>query len=353
MTKLPPIQGAVCPVPLPHNEQIVMGHGSGGRMTQELIRKVFHPCFSNPALNANNDFAVIGGLLSDRIAISTDAHIVSPIFFPGGDIGRLAVCGTVNDVAMSGADPVAITASFIIEEGFGIADLARIANSMADAAKEANVIIAAGDTKVVEKGKADGLFISTTGFGFIPNGVNISGNRAVAGDSVIISGTLGDHGMAVLAARGELGLEMHVDSDVAPLNKMIHQLVSEIPEIHVLRDPTRGGLATTLNEIAFQSSVNITIDEDKVPINPSVASACELLGFDPLYVANEGKVIIIVSEKFSRKTIDILHSQKYGRDAVVIGVVNSEPKSRVLLRTRIGSNRVLDVMAGEMLPRIC
>jgi hydrogenase expression/formation protein HypE len=350
---LPSIQGAVCPVPLPHNEQIVMGHGSGGRMTQELIRTVFQPYFSNPSLNANNDFAVIKGNLSDRLAISTDAHIVSPIFFPGGDIGRLAVCGTVNDVAMSGAEPEAITASFIIEEGFAIADLARIANSMAIAAKEANVIIAAGDTKVVEKGKADGVFISTTGIGFIPNGVNIGGERAMAGDSVIISGTLGDHGMAVLAARGDLGLEMQVESDVAPLNSMIRLLINEIDEIHVLRDPTRGGLATTLNEIAVQSSVNIIIEETKIPVKPSVASACELLGFDPLYVANEGKLIIIVPEKYSQKTLDILHDHKYGKDAVLIGSVKAEPKSRVLLKTQIGSNRILDVMAGEMLPRIC
>lgn len=350
---LPSIQGAVCPVPLPHNDQIVMGHGSGGRMTQELIRKVFQPYFSNPSLDANNDFAVLEGNPSARLAISTDAHIVSPLFFPGGDIGRLAVCGTVNDVAMSGADPVAITASFIIEEGFAIADLARIANSMAIAAKEANVVIAAGDTKVVEKGKADGVFISTTGIGFIPKAVNIGGARAMAGDSVIITGTLGDHGMAVLAARGDLGLEMQVESDVAPLNTMIHQLVHEIDEIHVLRDPTRGGLATTLNEIAVQSSVNITIEEIKIPVKPSVAAACELLGFDPLYVANEGKLIIIVPEKFSQKTLEILHKHQYGKDAALIGSVNSEPKTRVLLKTQIGSNRILDVMAGEMLPRIC
>ena len=347
------IEGAVCPVPLPHNDQIVMGHGSGGRMTQDLIHKVFQPYFSNPALDANNDFAIVGGNFTKRIAISTDAHIVSPIFFPGGDIGRLAICGTVNDVAMSGADPVAITASFIIEEGFPISDLARIANSMAIAAKEANVFIAAGDTKVVEKGKADGVFISTTGIGFIPQGIDIGGKNAVAGDAVIISGSMGDHGMAVLTARGDLGLEMQINSDVAPLNMMIHQLVNEIQDIHVLRDPTRGGLATTLNEIASQSGVNITIDETSIPVKPLVSSACELLGFDPLYVANEGKMIVIVPEKYAQKTLEILHGHDYGKEAALIGTVNLEPKSRVLLRTQIGSNRILDVMAGEMLPRIC
>jgi hydrogenase expression/formation protein HypE len=318
-----------------------------------LIRKVFQPYFSNPSLNANNDFALLESNSSARLAISTDAHIVSPLFFPGGDIGRLAVCGTVNDVAMSGADPVAITASFIIEEGFAISKLVHIAESMSIAAKEANVLIVAGDTKVVEKGKADGVFISTTGIGFLPKDMKIGGEKAMTGDSVIISGTLGDHGMAVLAARGDLGLEMQVESDVAPLNTMIHQLVQEIDEIHVFRDPTRGGLATTLNEIAVQSSVNITIEEIKIPVKSSVASACELLGFDPLYVANEGKLIIILPEKYAQKTLDILHAHPYGKDAALIGSVNAEPKSRVLLRTQIGSNRILDVMSGEMLPRIC
>jgi hydrogenase expression/formation protein HypE len=352
-SELPAMQGAVCPVPLPHNEQIVMGHGSGGRMTQELIRKVFHPHFANAALDANNDFAAFSNTNGKRIALSTDAHIVSPLFFPGGDIGRLAVCGTVNDVAMSGAIPVALTASFIIEEGFRIADLDRIAASMAAAAEEAGVIIAAGDTKVVEKGKADGVFISTSGFGFIPDGIDISGSLARPGDAVIISGTLGDHGMAVLAARGDLGLESQILSDVAPLNKLIEEILRAGIEVHVLRDPTRGGLATTLNEIAGQSSVNITLEEMQIPIRPTVASICELLGFDPLYVANEGKMIIITPETNVAKVLDILHKHPYGKDAVMIGKVNDKPKATVLLKTRIGSTRILDVMAGEMLPRIC
>ncbi len=352
-SELPEMQGAVCPVPLPHNEQIVMGHGSGGRMTQELIRRVFQPHFSNAALDANNDFAALSNATGKRIALSADAHIVSPLFFPGGDIGRLAVCGTVNDVAMSGAIPVALTASFIIEEGFRIADLERIATSMATAAKEAGVIIAAGDTKVVEKGKADGVFISTSGFGFIPDGTDINGSLARPGDAVIVSGTLGDHGMAVLAARGDLGLESQLLSDVAPLNKMIEEILGGGIDVHVLRDPTRGGLATTLNEIAGQSGVNITLEETQLPVRPAVASICDLLGFDPLYVANEGKVIIITPETNVEKALGILHNHPYGKDAAMIGKVTEKPKATVLLKTRIGSTRILDVMAGEMLPRIC
>jgi len=348
----PSIQGPICAIPLSHNDRIVMGHGSGGRMTQELIRKVFQPYFSNPTLDANNDFGVIASI-GNRIAVSTDAHIVSPLFFPGGDIGRLAVCGTVNDVAMSGGKPVAITASFIIEEGFLIADLSRIAMSMSDAAREAGVIIVAGDTKVVEKGKADGVFISTTGIGYISEGIEIGGSNAKPGDTVIISGSLGDHGMAVLSARGDLGFETEILSDVAPLNGMIQSLVNEIEVIHVLRDPTRGGLATTLNEIAVQSKVNISIEENLIPVKSPVASVCELLGFDPLYVANEGKLIVIVPSPHAQKALGIIRENKYGKDAAIIGTVNIEPKSRVLLKTRIGSNRVLDVMAGEMLPRIC
>jgi hydrogenase expression/formation protein HypE len=347
------VQGPVCPLPLQHNDRIVMGHGSGGVMTQELIKNVFHSYFTNPSLDSGNDFAEINIPAGNRLAVSTDAHIVSPLFFPGGDIGRLAICGTVNDVAMSGAKPVAITASFIIEEGFSIQDLSRIASSMAESAKEAGVAIVAGDTKVVEKGKADGVFISTTGVGFIPEKLNIGGANAKPGDVVIISGSLGDHGMAVLAARGDLGLETQIISDVAPLNHLIQELVDAIDEIHVLRDPTRGGLATTLNEIAVQSSVNITIQESEILVNPSVSATCELLGFDPLYVANEGKLIVILPGKFGEKALEILRNNKYGANAVLIGSVNQEPKNRVLLRTRIGSNRILDVMSGEMLPRIC
>ena len=305
----PSIYSPVCAVPLAHNDRIVMGHGSGGRMTQDLIRRVFQPFFSNPSLNANNDFGVLANIGNKRIAISTDAHIVSPLFFPGGDIGRLAICGTVNDVAMSGANPVAITASFIIEEGFSIPELTLIAKSMSEAALEAGVIIVAGDTKVVEKGKADGVFISTTGFGFVPDGIEIGGSCAKPGDVVIITGSLGDHGMAVLSARGDLGFETQISSDVAPLNGMINSLISEIKDIHVLRDPTRGGLATTLNEIAVQSIVNITIEENLIQVKPAVASVCELLGFDPLYVANEGKLIVILPAQEAQNALTIIKTK--------------------------------------------
>jgi hydrogenase expression/formation protein HypE len=348
------MQGPVCPVPLHHHDQIVMGHGSGGRMTEELIREVFAPYFDNPALQEGNDFAQLSTPQNgSRLSVSTDSHIVFPLTFPGGDIGRLAVCGTVNDVAMAGADPVALTAGFILEEGLSIAVLSEVVKSMAASAAEAGVKIVAGDTKVVERGKADGLFINTSGFGWIPNHLQIGGQYAKPGDAVLISGSMGDHGIAVLAARGDLGFETQIQSDVAPLNHLIHNLTSAIPQVHVLRDPTRGGLATTLNEIARQSNVTITIDEGTVPIKPAVASACEMLGFDPLYVANEGKVIIILPEEYVDQALTILHDQKYGKEAVRIGSVTESARPRVLLKTRLGSNRLLDVLAGEMLPRIC
>jgi hydrogenase expression/formation protein HypE len=347
------IQGAVCALPLKHYDTIVMGHGSGGRMTQELIQQCFAPFFSNPALDTGNDFAELENLQGGRLAISTDAHIVSPLTFPGGDIGKLAVCGTVNDVAMSGAVPFALTASFILEEGLSTNLLREIVQSMADAAREAGVSIVAGDTKVVERGKADGLFISTTGIGWVPDGRKIGGAEAQPGDVVLISGTLGDHGLAVLAARGDLAFETNILSDVAPLNGLIQEVLQAAPHVHVLRDPTRGGLATTLNEIATQSRVNILIDETTIPVLPAVNTACEMLGFDPLYVANEGKVIVIVPPDEADAALKAMKGHKYGHNACRVGAVNISPAGRVLMKTRIGATRVLDVMAGEMLPRIC
>jgi len=351
------IEGPVCPVPLRHTTHIVMGHGSGGKMTQDLVDKVFKPHFSNPALTAGNDFACIPSPAASpvgiRLAVSTDSHIVAPLFFPGGDIGRLAVCGTVNDVVMSGAVPVGLTAGFILEEGLEISILEKVVESMSLSAQEAGVPIVAGDTKVVEKGKADGLFINTSGYGWVDDKYHIGGELAKPGDAVIVSGTIGDHGIAVLAARGDLGFETTISSDVAPLNHMIQTLLAEVPDVHVLRDPTRGGLATTLNEIAVQSNVNITIDETAIPYQPAVLTACEMLGFDPLYVANEGKVIVIMPSQYARKALKILQSQKYGQNAAIIGCVEKTPEKRVLLNTRIGSTRILDVLSGEMLPRIC
>ena len=267
-------------------------------MTAELIRRVFLPYLSSQPLQAGNDFGAVnlpdGSNLDGSLAVSTDLHIVKPLFFPGGDIGRLAVCGTVNDISMSGAVPLYLTAGFILEEGLSVETLQRVAQSMQLAAAEAGIQIIAGDTKVVEKGKGDGLFINTSGIGWIPPGRHISGDQAQPGDVVIISGTLGDHGVAVLAARGDLGFETEVQSDVAPLNHMIQVLLDAAPDTHVLRDPTRGGLATTLNEIAVQSRVSIWLDEKKIPVLPAVQAVSELLGFDPLYIANEGKLIVIV-----------------------------------------------------------
>lgn len=347
------IDGAVCPVPLVHDKRIVMGHGSGGRMSQDLIRGLFLPPFDNPALNKGNDAGVVPVGSGERLAISTDSHVVSPLFFPGGDIGRLAVCGTVNDVAMMGARPLYLTAGFILEEGLEVDLLSQVVQSMKKAATEAGVQIVAGDTKVVEKGKADGLFISSSGVGVVPKGVLIGGERAGPGDVVILSGPMGDHGIAVLAARGDLGFETDVVSDVAPLNHLVAAIVAASAQIHVLRDPTRGGVASTLNEIAQQSGVSILLDEESLPVRPAVYAACEMLGFDPLYIANEGKMLAIVGEQDAEKVLDVMRAQRYGEEAVIIGRVREEPEGRVLMRTAIGGLRVVDTLAGEMLPRIC
>lgn len=326
-------------------------------MTRDLIEQVFQDAFGNPTLKAGNDFASVGltkeSSLKGHLTVSTDAHIVTPIIFPGGDIGRLSVSGTVNDISMSGGIPLYVTASFIIEEGLSIETLKTIARSISRTAAEAGVNIIAGDTKVVEKGKADKLFISTTGIGWIPAGVNISGDKARDGDAVIISGSLGEHGMAVLAARGNLNFEAEIQSDVAPLNHLIQGVLKCAPHIHVLRDPTRGGLATTLNEIALQSQVSIELIEDVIPVKQPVKTACEMLGFDPLYVANEGKVIIILPESEANAALDYLHQQTLGKDAALIGYVKKDHAGRVLLKTLIGGTRIVDMLAGELLPRIC
>ena len=347
------MEGAVCAPPLPHSEQIVMGHGAGGRMSHRLIQQAFLPAFQNPALNAGDDAALVEPGLKQKLSISTDAHVVSPLFFPGGDIGKLAVCGTVNDVAMLGAKPMYLTAGFILEEGLQMDTLQRVIESMKQAAEEAGVQIVAGDTKVVQKGKADGLYITTAGIGLIRDGVAVSGANAKAGDAVILSGTIGDHGIAVLGARGELGFESSIQSDVAPLNHLIEAMLDASPNIHVLRDPTRGGLATTLNEIATQSNIGIVLKEESIPVHPEVNAACEMLGFDPLYIANEGKLVCFVPHEEAEKVLAVMKSTRYGEGAVVIGEVVEEPKGRVLLKTALGSTRVVDMLAGEMLPRIC
>jgi len=358
-TITPPLDGPVCPLPLTHHDQIVLGHGSGGKMTHDLIAKVFRPPLSNPALDAGDDAAVVQvcnvapNQAPLRLAVSTDSHVVWPLFFAGGDIGRLAVCGTVNDLAMMGAKPLYLTAGFVIEEGLDIAVLQQVVTSMQAAAQEARVQIVAGDTKVVQKGKADKLFINTSGIGSINTDIHINGSNAQPGDIVIVSGTLGDHGIAVLEARGELGFETNIQSDVAPLNHLVEAILSVSHQIHVLRDPTRGGLATSLNEIAAQSQVGILLEENQIPVHPTTAAACEMLGFDPLYVANEGKLIAIVGPDDAQVVLDAMRATLYGAGAAIIGEVGSHHPGRVLLKTAIGGTRIVDVLAGEMLPRIC
>ena len=330
-----------------------MGHGSGGRMSHELIGRLFQTPFANPALAAGDDAGVVA-VATDRLAVSTDSHVVWPLVFPGGDIGRLAVCGTVNDLAMMGATPRYLTAGFILEEGLDVALLAEVVLSMQAAAAEAGVQIVAGDTKVVQRGKADGLYINTAGVGELPPGRAIGGARAQAGDVVILSGPIGDHGIAVLGARGELGFEADVISDVAPLNGLVAALLAAGGEaVHVLRDPTRGGVATTLNEIARQAGVAVVLDERAIPVRPPVVAACEMLGFDPLYVANEGKLLAFVAAEAAPAVLAAMRATRYGEEAVVVGRVQAAPAGRVLLRTAIGSTRVVDMLAGEMLPRIC
>jgi len=326
-------------------------------MTHDLIQDIFQTSFGNPILNSFNDFAGVSlpdlANLKGKLCISTDAHIVNPIFFPGGDIGRLAISGTVNDISMSGGIPLFITSSFIIEEGLSFDVLRAIAGSMNAAASEANVQIVAGDTKVVEKGKADKLFISTSGIGWIPEGRRIGGEMAQEGDVIIISGTIGEHGIAVLAARGDLKFTTTIQSDVAPLNHLIQIILESAPQVHVLRDPTRGGLATSLNEITLQSQVSILLEEDAIPVKPEVRAACEMLGFDPLYVANEGKVIIILPACEAEAALQTLHNHSLGKKAARIGIIKKDSSNRVLMKTSIGGTRIVGMLAGEMLPRIC
>lgn len=346
--------GVSCPLPLQHTRQIVMGHGSGGRMSHDLIERVFLPAFASPALRQGDDAGVVTLSSGERLAISTDSHVVWPLFFPGGDMGRLAVCGTVNDVSVMGGQPCWMTAGFILEEGLDAEVLQRVVASMQAAAAEAGVALVAGDTKVVQRGKADGLYINTTGVGVIPPGIAPHGAGAQEGDVIILTGTIGDHGMAVVSARGELGLSSDIESDMAPLNHLVAAAL-DVAEgaIHVMRDPTRGGLATALNEIARQSGKGIRIDEAAIPIKPPVRAACEMLGFDPLYVANEGKLVIFVRPEIASQTLAAVRASQYGEAAQIIGEVGGAPAGRVLMRTPFGSTRVVDMLAGEMLPRIC
>ncbi len=329
-----------------------MSHGSGGRAMAQLIDELFVKYFDNELLRQGNDFAQFA-VDAGRMVMSTDCHVISPLFFPGGDIGSLAVYGTINDVAMSGARPLYLAAGFILEEGLPLADLERIVSSMAQAAKLAGVPVVTGDTKVVERGKGDGIFITTTGVGLVPQGVNISGARAQPGDAIVISGSIGDHGVAVMASRENLSFETAIESDSAALNSLVAAMVKAAPDIHCLRDPTRGGLATTLNELARQSSVGMRLQERNMPIKRAVKDACELLGLDPLYVANEGKLVCICGQKDLARLLAVMRAHPLGAQAAIIGKVVADEHHMVQMETAFGGSRVVDWLAGEQLPRIC
>ncbi|MFA6621641.1 MAG: hydrogenase expression/formation protein HypE [Candidatus Caldatribacteriota bacterium] len=335
------------------NDKIItLDHGSGGKLSNNLISEVFLKHFDNEILNVLHDGAILPSS-NKRIAFSTDSYTVTPLFFPGGNIGNLAIHGTVNDLAMCGAKPEYLSASFIIEEGVSIDILDKIASSMAESAKQSKVQIVTGDTKVVGHGEADGMYINTTGIGFIRDDIFINARQAQPGDVIIINGPIGNHGISILAARESLLLEKTIFSDTAPLSEMVSQILDTTREIHVLRDPTRGGLATTLNEIAQSSNVEIEIEEESIPIDENVRDTCEILGFDPLYLANEGKLIVFVSPQYAEKVLRKMKRLKYGEQSRIIGKVISKGKNPVYLKTDIGGKRLIGMLSGEQLPRIC
>jgi hydrogenase expression/formation protein HypE len=331
---------------------VEMIHGSGGRATAELVRTLFHRHLDNAFLAQANDQAAFD-IGAGRLVMSTDAHVIAPLFFPGGDIGSLSVHGTINDVAMAGARPLYLSAAFILEEGFPLSDLDRIVASMGRASLDAGVPVVTGDTKVVEKGKGDGVFITTTGVGVIPPGVDISGDRARPVDAILVSGTLGDHGIAVLSKRENLSFETEILSDSAALHTLVADMVAAVPSIHCLRDPTRGGLAATLNELAQQSRVGMRLVESAIPFKPDVLAACELLGLDPLYIANEGKLIAICEKTHADRLLAVMRAHPLGRDAAIIGEVVEDAHAFVQMQTRFGGARMVDWLAGDPLPRIC
>ena len=344
------------------DEQITLAHGSGGRAMHELVEGVFLEYLRNPMLELLEDqavFEVSNGGGPVRLAFTTDSYVVTPLFFPGGDIGKLAVNGTINDIAMSGAEPLYLSAGFILEEGFPMSDLKRVLESMRAAAAEAGIEIVTGDTKVVEKGTADKLFINTSGIGAIHSPVRISATAAQPGDKVIVSGSIGDHGTTIMIARGELELETEIESDTAPLHSLVQDMIDEaarqdsVDAIHCLRDPTRGGVATTLNEIALSSEVCIQIEENQIPVREEVRGACEILGLDPLYVANEGKLVAIVAPGVANQIVERMKQNRYGGEACIIGEVKPEPQGIVSMVTGFGGTRIVDMLAGEQLPRIC
>ncbi|MHB1652908.1 MAG: hydrogenase expression/formation protein HypE [Desulfitobacteriaceae bacterium] len=330
--------------------RIMMAHGSGGRLSHKLVTEIFQQAFANEWLNQMGDATVLP-MEQGRLALTTDSFVVTPLFFRGGDIGKLAVCGTVNDLAVAGAVPKYLTAGFVIEEGFSLKDLSRVVNSMAETARAAGVCLVAGDTKVVERGNADKLFINTTGVGFIPEGLELNPSKIKAGDKIIISGTMGDHGIAIVSEREGLGFSTPVASDCAPLNHFIQSFL--MPGVKCLRDPTRGGLATTLNELAAQAKVSFLVEEEKIPVLPAVSSACDMLGLDPLFLANEGKTIVIVDAANEARVLEVMRSHPLGKNVRTIGSVISDEPGLVLLQTVIGAKRMLGMLEGEHLPRIC
>ena len=339
------------------DETVLLGHGSGGTMLKRIIDEVFFEAYADEELLEGNDAASLPApAAGERIAYSTDSFVVTPHFFPGGDIGRLAVCGTVNDVATSGAVPKYLSCGFILEEGFPVADLKRICKSMAEMAKEAGVHIVTGDTKVVNRGHGDGVFINTSGIGFIPEGVNLSGAFCKPGDKILVTGTMGDHGITIMSCREELSFNADIQTDAAPLNHLIAEVIAAAPDTRCFRDPTRGGLASTLNELAAQSGVDFIVEEGAVPVKDAVLGACEMLGYDVYQVANEGKMVCVVPAEQAEAALAAMRANKYGADAAIIGEVVETPEERdprVSIRTGFGALRIMDMLVGEQLPRIC
>jgi hydrogenase expression/formation protein HypE len=342
----------VCPAPILRHETVQMAHGAGGRLSQDLTKRVFMPHLRNAFLDQLDDQAKFD-VASGRMAFSTDTYVVSPLFFPGGNIGELAVNGTVNDLAVGGAVPLYLSAGFVLEEGLPLAELEEIVKSMAGSARKAGVMIVCGDTKVVQKGQCDKIFINTSGVGFVRDGVDLSCRNLRPGDAVIVSGTIGDHGMAVMTTREGLSFQSRISSDTAALNGMIHAVLDVVPGVHAMRDPTRGGVAATLNELATSSSVGIELDETSIPVREEVRGAAELLGIDPLTVANEGKLLLIVPEADAGEVLAVMRAHEYGRDAAHIGSVVEEHPGMVVMCTPFGSRRIVEMPLGEQLPRIC
>ena len=347
-----PLEQFACPVALPAQDKVLLGHGSGGRLSAELLQKVFMPAFQSLALDSLNDQAVVD-VDGVRLAFTTDSFVVKPLFFPGGDIGSLAVHGTINDLAVGGAEPLFLSAAFILEEGLLLATLEQVVASFSRAAQEAGVAVITGDTKVVEKGKGDGLFINTSGIGRVPPGINLSADQARPGDCILLSGSIGEHGIAILSQREGLEFESPIRSDSAPLHTLVAAMLAASPAIRCMRDPTRGGVSSALNEIAAQSRVGMELEESAIPIQEAVRGACELLGLDPLYVANEGKLLAIVDAAHAERILAAMRAHPLGQQARIIGRVTESNPGLVMMRTSLGTTRIVDMLSGDQLPRIC